>query len=230
MFNKNKENILKFAKSRPEFLDVVPIKTVIPKWFKDTPPKVYDPDPWRRNTGKSCVPFLDSLTTGYTILLPIDLMVTKGPRGETVFAQYDKEIHVITERDPKHMPLLPIPKEYSPSHFIWTTPVSLEAPSGYSLLITHPLNRFDLPFFTLSGIVDDFKMSSGALPVLFKKDFEGHLPAGTPIAQIIPFKREDWLVKETPELHEESLVWVRKSRNVLSGHYKKTFWKKKNYN
>ena len=35
-------------------------------------------------------------------------------------------------------------------HNLW----SIEAPEGYSLLFTHPVNRFDLPFTTLSGLVD----------------------------------------------------------------------------
>ena len=35
-------------------------------------------------------------------------------------------------------------------HNLWT----IEAPEGYALLFTHPVNRFDLPFTTLSGLVD----------------------------------------------------------------------------
>ncbi len=35
-------------------------------------------------------------------------------------------------------------------HNLWT----IEAPEGYSLLFTHPVNRFDLPFTTLTGWVD----------------------------------------------------------------------------
>ena len=35
-------------------------------------------------------------------------------------------------------------------HNLWT----IEAPAGYSLLFTHPANRFDLPFTTLTGLVD----------------------------------------------------------------------------
>src|SRR5215475_8103617 len=35
-------------------------------------------------------------------------------------------------------------------HNLWT----IEAPEGYAVLLTHPLNRVDLPFTTLTGIVD----------------------------------------------------------------------------
>ena len=45
---------------------------------------------------------------------------------------------------------------FDDDHFIikfnnfWT----IEAPPGYSLLFTHPVNRADLPFTTLTGLVD----------------------------------------------------------------------------
>ena len=35
-------------------------------------------------------------------------------------------------------------------HNLWI----IEAPEGYALFFTHPVNRFDLPFTTLSGLVD----------------------------------------------------------------------------
>jgi hypothetical protein len=35
-------------------------------------------------------------------------------------------------------------------HNLWI----IEAPDGYAVLFTHPFNRFDLPFTTLTGLVD----------------------------------------------------------------------------
>lgn len=32
--------------------------------------------------------------------------------------------------------------------------LSIEAPEGYALFFTHPVNRLNLPFTTLSGLVD----------------------------------------------------------------------------
>ncbi len=229
MFDKNNKNIFKFAKNRADFLNIVPMKNVIPKWYKDIPLKTSDKNPFRQSTGKICAPFLDAFTIGYTMLLPVDVFATPLPQGGLMFQTSSTDNNIIAERDPNQMPM-PIPNEYHKSHYIWKIPNAFEAPTGYSTVVMHPLNRFDLPFYTLSGVVDDFKMpAGGALPVFFKKSFSGILPAGTPIAQILLFKRENWIAKEVPALKEEADLDGQKARNVISGYYKKMFWRKKSY-
>jgi hypothetical protein len=62
-----------------------------------------------------------------------------------------------------------------------------------------------------------------------KKDFSGVIPAGTPIIQIIPFKRDDWSMnvvddkqfKEHPEAHEVE--------NPPFNWYKRRWWTRKTY-
>jgi hypothetical protein len=76
-------------------------------------------------------------------------------------------------------------------HNFWT----IQAPEGYSLLFTHPANRFDLPFTTLTGLVDCDRYHD--VPINFpahwhNQDFSGVLPKGTPVAQCIPVKRKSW--------------------------------------
>jgi hypothetical protein len=80
----------------------------------------------------------------------------------------------------------------------WT----IELEPGYSLFATHPVNRADLPFRLLSGLVDCDRFSD--VGVLFpavwtNPDFEGVLPRGTPVAQCFPVERT------TLELHCEAL-------------------------
>ena len=73
----------------------------------------------------------------------------------------------------------------------WT----IEAPPGYSLLFTHPVNRTDLPFTTLTGLVDcdTFHDSPLNFPARWHDpNFNGVLPKGTPVAQCLPVKRESW--------------------------------------
>lgn len=127
--------------------------------------------------------------------------------------------------------MLPIPAGHNPTHYIWKFPVSVEFPAGYSALITHPLNRFDLPFTSLSGIVDgNFVLSSsGNYPFFLKENFEGVIKQGTPIVQIIPFKRESWLSKKDLSLKEKSRIGLKKTTSVLHGWYKKNFWQRKTY-
>jgi hypothetical protein len=70
----------------------------------------------------------------------------------------------------------------------WT----LQVPDGFSLLFTHPLNREDLPFRTLSGVVDCDLFGDGYVhfPALWvDPGFEGVLPRGTPVAQVFALPR-----------------------------------------
>jgi hypothetical protein len=73
----------------------------------------------------------------------------------------------------------------------WT----IELPPGYSLFVTHPVNRQDLPFHTLTGLVDAdrFKHNFIHFPAQWRDpNFSGMLPKGTPVAQCLPFKRDVW--------------------------------------
>ena len=70
---------------------------------------------------------------------------------------------------------------------------SIEAPRTVSLLFTHPLNREELPFRTLSGVVGYEQLKTGAFhfPAIWKQEqFEGIIPALTPIAQAFFFEPE----------------------------------------
>ena len=71
----------------------------------------------------------------------------------------------------------------------WT----IELEFGYSLFATHPVNRADLPFRTLTGLVDSDRFTD--VGVLFpaqwvEPEFEGVLPRGTPVAQCFAVERE----------------------------------------
>jgi hypothetical protein len=57
------------------------------------------------------------------------------------------------------------------------------------------VNRPDLPFTTLTGLVDSdtFHFSPVHFPARWHDlEFTGVLPKGTPVAQCIPVKRETW--------------------------------------
>ena len=70
----------------------------------------------------------------------------------------------------------------------WT----IETPPGHSLLITHPLNRSDLPFRTVAGIVDCDRYDHGFVhfPAQWTdRTFTGTLHRGTPVAQCFVLPR-----------------------------------------
>jgi len=68
------------------------------------------------------------------------------------------------------------------------------------------------------------------LPMWIKKDFTGVVERGTPMAQILPFKRDDW--KMTFDHLEDGEFSTREdlvfNLNIVNN-YAKRQWKKKSY-
>jgi hypothetical protein len=79
-------------------------------------------------------------------------------------------------------------------------------------MFTHPANRPDLPFTTVTGLVDCDRYHENWVhfPAHWHDtNFSGVLPKGTPIAQCIPVKRENWTLRteafteqQTQEVHD----------------------------
>lgn len=231
----NKKNILKWVPKDNSLTDVVPAKKHIPDWYKSIKGYNYNNLEFRENNikyvnVKSCMPFFDSLTSGYMIELWCDLhFEIVGDKGEHIIRWNEEDFHTIEVRDSNENPI-PIPIGCEPTHYVWRFPYCLEVPQGYSLLISHPFNRFDLPFITLTGIVDaDSVMAMGNLPFFVKKDFSGVLHRGTPIAQVIPIKRENWLSEKDDDLLLKGELVRKKANHVYFGEYKNNRWKRKKY-
>lgn len=216
-----------------EFANFVPAKSLIPKWFKDIekfssefPPK----NATRLQVSvKGCPPFLDALTTGYLITTSYDLIVNQD-NGPEITWKNGGEIIAVRDVE-KENEKIPVPSGFSSVPFVWKFPIYLKAPIGYSLLLTHPLNRPELPFFTFSGIIEGGYVmpASGNLPFFIRADFEGVIPQGTPIAQIVPLKQESWKAEKDPKIEDIGLLNAQKAKSVLYGWYKKNIWNKKSY-
>jgi len=224
--------VLKFQPLFSYFKVFSPVKTVLPQWYKDSKQFYKTPVTFetKAGTAKLCSPFLDALTSGYVLTLMGDVSVTQFPDGKRLTWGLE-EAPLAEVRNINSLGNMPIPPGYdSQSSFAWKTNIAFEIPKGYSLLFTHPLNRYDLPFLTFSGIVDDFDMASGNLPFLLQDDFEGVIPQGTPICQIIPIKQEHWSSKEVTGLTERATFLQKNALLVLKGWYRKNVRKTKVYN
>jgi hypothetical protein len=210
-----------------------PSKKFIPEWYKNLQYKINKDYLWRTPKGqtnltvKSCIPVFDAITAGYMITTPADIYVSKDPR----YAKFMWEVSwdLVTGHHSSQLGDMVIPEGYEENPFKWEVEWSIETPRGYSLLFTHPFYRFDLPFITLTGITDndDHKMPIN-LPFLLKNDFEGLIPKGTPIAQVIPIKREVW-VSDIKEHNEYARFDVDMVKSIIERSYKKTVWKRKKY-
>jgi len=232
MIKKNK-NILVHSSVDDSYPDIQPAKNFIPDWFKNTTkfkdgmnhPNRFPID----HTFKMCSVFADTFISGYMIPLSVDLLVEKSGMGPIFSWSNPGETYVVT-RDPDNNKNLPIPNGYSKIQFAWHIKHMIKIPKGYSALITHPFNRFDLPFITLGGIVDgEFVMPNGHIPFMINESFEGLIPAETPIAQILLFKRENWESKKDNNIIVEGNINIKRSNNSAFGWYKKNFWQKKKY-
>lgn len=220
----------------PVFEQIGYMKDVMPEWFK----KIEKFSGGKLSifpstiTVKSCAPFMDAFLAGYYIPAPVDFLVQQTPDGPRItwnFFDFDyKETDFVIERDKGMIPTLPIPQGFHDNHFSWSTKQILKVEKGYSLLITHPLNRDDLPFRTMSGIVDaNYPMNGGKLPFLLQMGFEGIIKAGTPIAQIIPIKTEPWKLERNTDLLQEANLARSESLKHIIGWYKNKFWQRKEY-
>ena len=201
-----------------------PIKFSLPEWYKKMDPgKLVDVSAGdkRGRTVKSCVPFLDALTTGYALKLPVDyhLRITKqenqkfkvemGPlfqnTGLAGIDDYLKKINAdpsIEYHGSKQIEYKELQeKNYNVNFGKFLNPWVIKTPLGYSCLFVHPLNNHSLPFEIIAGIVDTDTFN---LPVNFpfhlnKEKFpdgvDTVIKAGTPFVQVIPFKRDSWKMK-----------------------------------
>jgi hypothetical protein len=196
---------------RPILPEPIPAVQGLPAWFKAAPQKgIIEPDQKEVMTVKKCPPFIDAMSYGFLMPLVCDLKVENGEFS------WD---HDTADDSAAKLPHAPIDFHFNvqaagtpffeEDRFLlkfmnfWT----IETPPGYSLLFTHPLNRPDLPFTTVTGLVDTDTYDS---PVHFPThwhdaDFNGVLPKGTPVAQCIPVKREKWTSEiDTLSLEEEA--------------------------
>jgi hypothetical protein len=227
-----------FIPSNEAWADNVPnpklARDVMPDWYKKSELSYEDSDsPTGESSGlKTCNPFLDTLIAGYVLTTWTNIYVKVGPDGSLdVDWDADASSPIIMERSPKSGALMPRPAGHMPNHLVWTPKWGFKSPKGFSTLVTHPLNRWDLPFTTSAGIIDSDKFhGSGNIPFFIKEGFEGVIPTGTPIAQLIPIKRESW----TGAVYNPALVDIipsvgKQMREVVRGYYRDKFWVKKEY-
>ena len=244
------ENLIKFI-CREDYIknnqDILPIpaKTNIPEWFKKLEHST------QKKTIKGCMPFLDSLTAGYLLKMPVDYHIihnieVEGEKrtGHMVGLKWDPAMSpgLNLNWDGKEESHLYQQLEGSPYveknkklkfHKI-LNPWVIKTPPGYSTLFVPPLNNADDRFSIIPGIVDTdtfekeinfpFVVNGDKYPIL-----ESTIKVGTPYVQVIPFKREKWKMKienrETKKFNEDSFYYFK----YWMDNYKKRFWSKKSW-
>lgn len=222
-----------FSKAEYENLgQPLPAKRFLPQWYKDSEVTIPGENAEEMSGLKRCIPFLDSLLSGYMLVTPVDVFVSKKEDGslDIRWNSPDSFVDFIAERKGPLGEKMPRPAGHYPNHLAFRGFWGFRTPRGWSVLVIHPLNRHDLPWTITSGIMDADKYStSGNIPFFIREDFVGMIPAGTPFAQLIPIKRASWLsIKNDKGIRFLENVQGFMVRN-LNKSYKKFFWVKKDY-
>jgi len=211
-----------------------PARKNIPDWFAKLPAFrspdnkfEMDAEGKTNTTAKLCMPLVDAFGMGYIQRTWTDIMIDIDSKGEVSYS-FPGGPPIVNHREE---PSYKMPSGFYPVEFLWQNQWIPKVPKGYSVLYTHPLNRNDLPFQTHSGVVDSDKYyyeSAGNHPFFIKEGFTGIIPQGTPMFQIIPFKRDDWksVALPTQDTHEKLSM---KTRQKFWGVYKDRFWTKKTF-
>lgn len=186
------------AEDRGVIAEPVPARTALPEWFRHL--KGVDSDALSATndgvTVKRCLPFLDAMATGWIIPLAATVRLQVTDDGKQVDAGWEFDRTMVSNHGAFQVAGNPHePRPPMKFHNYWTIRTS----PGWSCLFVPVLNRPNGVFETMSGVVDT---DAFATPVNFPfvataPDGVHVLPKGTPIVQVIPFRRDDAAVAAT---------------------------------
>lgn len=220
-----------------------PALYTFPDWFKDMP-RYFDvdknaevPQRWP-GTIKACPAVHDSMAMGYTLFLPADVWFDatgndvrfdigdfgKGSRIDE--ANFPFVRHHDKRSTSEYRSMFDFHEQSMKWHPYW----GVRTDEGYSTLFTHPIHRNDLPFQAVTAIVDTDQMAARSPFAFFiKKGFKGVLQRGTPIMQVVPFRREDWEMKIVPPDGKDYHRKQQLLQSTFTQPYKKLFWQRKKF-
>lgn len=229
---------IEFISDTKEMLDVLerpyPAIQKLPDWFSNMPSytggrrsvdEFNDPT----STIKKCMPVFDAMTSGYHIPLHSDVWVENGGEKNINIRWSWDEIQVVDIQKQEQLQNYPIPTGYYPTSFKWINPWIVRTPPGWSCMFTHPMHYDDLPFKSLSAIVDTDKYPTPVnIPFFLRRTSSELIQKGTPIIQVIPFKRENLISEFSYDYGFFKQQW-KKAHSVFFDRYNKFFRSNKKF-
>jgi len=221
----------------------IPASKMVPDWYRKMP--THSGDHFQNKekldkysnfgqlrggmTMKKCLPVRDMLTAGYIIPLWSDIAVDFDDRNDILQFNWSYTESLIETHDKFQIKNSPIEKmAKSDLLFKLMNPWHIYTPPGYSSLIITPSYQEDSPMKILPGIVDTDEYHEVNFPFEYTGPIgKNTIKMDTPIAQIIPFKREEWVISNEILDEEEFQTNTTRFSRYLGGYYKKLFYKKK---
>jgi len=241
------KNINFRSRSKTEFeiqLKPYPAVKQLPKWFTDMEPysefipwypplendgKIHVRNKLVNASYKKCVPLLDGMSAGYIIPLWTDVIIEQENGFPKI--NWKQSFDVFQEHGQSSQSIVP-PVGYQNIVFKYMNTWIPQTPPGYSCLIVSPIGHHDLPFKAIPAIVDTDKSTLELIfPMWLKENFEGIVEKGTPMVQIIPFKRDNW--ESSFDWYDDgyysSVIESKNFNTTIVGHYLKNHWSKKKF-
>lgn len=239
--NKNKNNEIEFVANDKYDFEVCskpfPASQAIPKWWKDASPYIKsfeNPDGKKiiiqnRNSNasfKKCAPMLDMLSSGYIVPLWADVQIRNINGVPNLSWRVQRDVF-----EPHLKQGVETPEGYGDFQFKFINQWTPRLPRGYSALIIPCPGYPNNVFIPISAVIDYDKTKHPLSPPMhLKNNFEGIVEKGTPMFQIIPFKRDNWQSKFSYlEDGEYNMIIDREVKSTLVNNYVKNFWQKKTY-
>ena len=214
-----------------------PASQAIPQWWKDASPYVKSPqnpdgkkiiiENRESNASfKKCTPMLDLLSSGYIVSLWADVQITIENGYPLIKWRVQKNVfesHLTQEVE--------IPDGYQKTQFKFLNQWVPKLPKGYSALIIACPGYPNTPFKAMQAIIDYDKTTHPLYPPVYvKENFEGIVEKGTPMFQVIPFKRNNWTSKFSfLEDGQADINIDRDLKATIVNNYIKNVWQKKSY-
>lgn len=217
-----------------------PASRFLPEWYKKTPSTIENNGMnfgQPSTTVKKCMPIFDLITAGYMITAPCDIYLdATNPEKlhwSIPMALLPYQGDMFASHAPEQYEHLPINKNTHHKDLLRIFPFwATGTPKGYSIMVLQPAYSDPGPLTALQAIVDtDNFITDGHLSFLVQKDFKGVIKQGTPLIQIIPFKRESWEKDIAPVEESEGIFNKQrlKLRAMFINGYKNMFRSKKEY-
>ncbi len=220
----------------PELTDILPrpfaAKRGLPDWLKRMVATAPCADlNGEIRTVKQCPPFVDAMGFGFIVPLATDIRVDRGSfewdwqLGPSSLGGYTRS--PLTFHLGEQLTGAPF-ADAENAAIKFTNYWTIETPPGCALLVTHPFNREELPFRTLTGLVDTDRYKDGCIqfPALWTDpEFAGVLERGLPIAQCVVVPREA-LALEFGELVGDAARDFMRTRDTVNagpGAYRRHF-------
>jgi hypothetical protein len=200
----------------------------LPDWYKTLARDVELPGVrGTLHTLKQCPPFLDAMSIGYIIPLSGDANFEMDNAGQLKFdcPNGDASIEL-------HHPAQVAGSPWGQRSVIkFMNPWIIVTPPGYSTLFVPPMNHQEISFHVLAGVVDTDRFYSQInFPAvcLMERGTKCTLKRGTPLMQVIPFKRETWRHEIG---HADAQRVAASVRSISHSHhvYREQAWQRKSF-